>query len=751
MCLCLLAFVPLSSAQQIPDGFPVSTFPFTSQPLIDATVILPTSLQFGPDNRLYVSERDGLIDVFTVARFGDGEYRATAVETIDLIRRIQNHDDSGQPNFHQQRLVTGILVTGTAERPEIYVTSSDYREGWNQDVGVDVETRVDSNSGILSRLSWRGDRWERVDLVRGLPRSANQHATNGMALAEDGILYVAQGGVTNMGAPFTNLENYPEMMYSAAILTVDLKQITTPPFDLPTLDDPDRPGGNDENDPFGGNRGKNQAIITSDSPVQIFASGFRNPYDLVLTQAGQFYTTNNGANSGWGGYPLDCTDTIRSEVYPTDLATIHHITLGYYAGHPNPARAAADPRQCNYIAPADTDAQWLWEGSLNGIVEYTASNFDGALQGDLLVADYYGNILRMLINDAGDQIESGELLFTQFGNNPVDITAVGDEGGFPGTIWVAVIGSDRIQVFEPGDYAGGTILDPLGQVLDPSGDEDEDGFTNADELDNGTNPYSQGQRPSDVDNDGVSDQNDLNDDNDALSDLVDRFPLDPDDGAATTLPLTLTFDAGGSSGILGTGFTGLMTNGGIDYARLYDAERIIPGAAVGLLTIENIASGADDAARNTQRGAFQVGFTHEGAFTAQARIAAPFFDGVPAQPDQSIGFFIGTGDQDNYAKIVLNAVGLQVMVESGGQAVFTDFPLDLLDLPSIDLYLMVGDDGGLRAGYRAPTDEIVLLGEPQFPTWLQNRTVLAVGVIATSPQSTPFTGIWDFIDVRAGE
>ncbi len=54
-----------------------------------------TSLQFGPDGRLYVSQQNGLITAFTVVRRAGGDYRVTATETIDAIQSIPNHDDDG--------------------------------------------------------------------------------------------------------------------------------------------------------------------------------------------------------------------------------------------------------------------------------------------------------------------------------------------------------------------------------------------------------------------------------------------------------------------------------------------------------------------------------------------------------------------------------------------------------------------------------------------------------------------------------
>ena len=53
---------------------------------------------------------------------------------------------------------------------------------------------------------------------------------------------------------------------------------------------------------------------------------------------------------------------------------------------------------------------------------------------------------------------------------------------------------------------------------DPTLDEDGDGFDNADEIDNGTNPCSPADVPPDCDGDKTSDLNDPDDDNDGLPD-----------------------------------------------------------------------------------------------------------------------------------------------------------------------------------------------------------------------------------------
>jgi len=432
-----------------------------------------TSLQFGPDGKLYYSEMNGPIHVLDVQRNGKNKYVATHLETIDLVRTVMNHDDDGDQNPNlNKRLVTGILVAGSAANPIIYVASSDPRQGGGPPQASNGpngnDTNLDTNSGILHRLTKSGNGWKKQDMVRGLPRSEENHAPNGMVLDGNKLLLMS-GGHTNKGMPSYNFAVASEYALSAAVLEIDLGQIGNGTYDLPTLDDEDRPGANDENDPFGGNNGKNQAKLVANGPVSIFATGFRNAYDLTKTPTGKLYTFDNGPNTNWGGEPkADCKNELDNtgKKLPD---TLHLVTRGSYHGHPNPVRGnkgntfnqsnpqspievAANPEECNFKPSGQDGSLTSINDSTNGIDHYSAFNFGGAMLGDLIAVGFNQTVYRIELNGNGTAVTSKSELVEDFGKSPLDVDALGNDDPFPGTIWVGHLGASKISVLEPSDY-----------------------------------------------------------------------------------------------------------------------------------------------------------------------------------------------------------------------------------------------------------------------------------------------------------
>jgi hypothetical protein len=69
----------------------------------------PTSLQFGPDGRLYVAQQDGRIKAYTIVRRGPARYAVTETEEIDEIQAIRNYDDDGSSATDFSALVDAVL------------------------------------------------------------------------------------------------------------------------------------------------------------------------------------------------------------------------------------------------------------------------------------------------------------------------------------------------------------------------------------------------------------------------------------------------------------------------------------------------------------------------------------------------------------------------------------------------------------------------------------------------------------------
>lgn len=448
--------ISLEAAVNEPTAVPVN---FTTSSVSSTqTLQKPTTLQFGPDGKLYIGEMDGYIRIFDVTRNGPNNYTMTLDETILLIKDVINHNDDGTRNFQNKRLLTGIHVTGTAANPVIYAASSDPRQAAGPS-GRDSD--LDTNSGILHRLTKNGNNWTKLDLVRGLPRSEENHVPNGLVLVNNKI-YINIGGNTNEGVPSNNFAELPEYALSSATLEIDLAMIGETTYDIPTLDGPA-----DEFDPFGGHDGLNQAMLVENGPIEVFTSGLRNAYDIVYTEAGRFYIWDNGPNTGWGGQPGgDCLNVVNDQGSKSQDG-LHLISRGYYAGHPNPTRGSKsntfggqspiegpdNPIECQYQVPGPASgALTINNPSTNGLDEYTASNFGGAMKNDLIAIAFNKTLFRVQLNNAGNVVTSKSVLKGGLGQSPLDITTQGDNDVFPGTIWVADLFGDQLLVLEPADY-----------------------------------------------------------------------------------------------------------------------------------------------------------------------------------------------------------------------------------------------------------------------------------------------------------
>jgi glucose/arabinose dehydrogenase len=127
------------------------------------------------------------------------------------------------------------------------------------------------------------------DIITGLPVSDHDHAVNGLEFGDHGELYILVGGNTNAGVPGamsgSNLQK--EGLFSAAALVAYLGRDD---FDGHLLYDQVDDGN-----------------LIKGSGIEVFSSGLRNPYDLVLHSInGNIYATDNGPNTGYGKKSVGC-------------------------------------------------------------------------------------------------------------------------------------------------------------------------------------------------------------------------------------------------------------------------------------------------------------------------------------------------------------------------------------------------------------------------------------------------------------
>jgi hypothetical protein len=850
-----------------------------------------TSLMFGPDGRLYVAEYTGTIKIYTIDRIEGNNYTVTSAEFLTGLNNIKNHNDDGSTDTSTYREFTGLTVAGTPTNPIIYATSSDFRIGGGGG-GGNGDLGLDTNSGVITRFSWNGNTWDEVDLVRGLPRSEENHATNGLEFitvnGED-YLIVASGGHTNGGAPSINFAYTSEYALSAAILSVNLSMLNNMPvlndngrkyiYDIPTLDDPSRPNVNgitdpdiagydgvDINDPFGGNDGLNQAMVVTNGPVQIFSPGYRNAFDLVVTENGAVYCTDNGANGGWGGFPKNegmdpfnpaTNDYVLGEPGGNSatpdgemINNKDHLSLitldiqnysfgSFYGGHPNPTRA--NPTGAGlYINPDVTGntgavfrtmifdpdgsrtnstsnpsialpANWppvpvseanlqegdwrgpgisnpdgpddaiitTWGTNTNGIDEYTASNFNNAMKGDLLAGVNTGKLRRVELNADGSLKALTPSWASGLGGDALGVTCNSDSEIFPGTIWVVTL-NGKLIVLEPQDF--GICLQPNDAGYSPTADNDFDGYTNQDEIDNGNDICSGGSQPNDFDKDAggvlVSDLNDSDDDNDGILDSLDPFQLgDPltTGSDAFTLPVFNELFSSNTTlnGYSGLGFTGMMNNGLSNPNWLNWLDRRddpnapnpndVLGGAIGAMTMQ-MTSGTALGTTNNQEKGFQYGVQvnqNSGVFTVVGSLSnlntSLQLYGNSNAPNGELGIYIGDGTQSNYIKFVITPDGLTALQEIND---IDQTPINLAissqNRPNgaVNLYFVIDPsngeitleysfDAGARTFFGTINSQGNILSAIQ-----QSGTDLAVGLIGSSNATgVEVEGTWDFLNV----
>jgi glucose/arabinose dehydrogenase len=348
-----------------------------------------TTAEWGPDGRLYVGTYTGQIKVYT---FND-DYQVVNVQEINVLTNVSNNN------------ILGIAFNPYDTVPKIYVSHSQlYANGG----GAFPATQLSPYSGQVSILE--GPDFTTVTpLITGLPVSNHDHGVNGLQFDNNGDLYIAIGGNTNAGISNSNIGGLPESPFSAAILKAT---ISDPNFNgnieysLPGNFVPPA-GWNSSLDPADSQTWGDIATVNPGVGVSVYASGLRNPYDLVFTTSGNLYATENGPNAGFGDVSTSAaTQQPFTQSVPDEL---NLIVGGQYYGHPNRNRGVTDDRQNvynssltnepGYTAPIATST-----ASTNGLTEYRATAFGGGLRGNLLAQDWNDSLYSFTLSADGTQV-----------------------------------------------------------------------------------------------------------------------------------------------------------------------------------------------------------------------------------------------------------------------------------------------------------------------------------------------------------
>jgi glucose/arabinose dehydrogenase/cytochrome c553 len=424
-----------------------------------------TSLVIGPDHKLYANSIDGKIKKYNILNSG-----ALKLEHVY------------KPFGEEQKLSIGLAFdpASTSDSLIVWTTHSETSSGWVDFTNPTRTTDKTIWAGNIRRLhlsSTSDTILKNESIVTDLPRFGpnNENFANSIVFGPDGRLYIGQGANTGMGwcDCEENQEASREALLSGSILTLEQNKLPELlPLSVKTVD------GGGTYEPY-----------NEDAPLKIYATGIRNPYDLVWHSNGELYTTINGSG---GNENTPSSDPI-SNYYIPPYSKIHYsgsenipavidampdqddymarVEKNGYYGQPNPLRAeyvlnygdeSLDNFEYNGIAPDKNFRGFTYDFGPHvaptGIIEYISTTFKGKLKGCLIVARMGKNDLVVLKPGGAKndiiQDYDGSKLGLQINGGPLDLI----EDTKTGNIYVSGFGNNTITLFHPIEETSDVIL-----------------------------------------------------------------------------------------------------------------------------------------------------------------------------------------------------------------------------------------------------------------------------------------------------
>lgn len=449
------ANAPLRQMQDLTTTFVTGDMPEEVQSLVsfETTLLLDgfadgaggfTSVEFGPDGKLYVATITG--EIYRWAVNADGSVDKASKESLILdYLDAANGERRGIIGFtFDPDHPNTIWITDNAPIP---------RESKSFET-PEFSGRV-SKITLGANMAFTGVTAETY--ISGLPRSGGDHLTNSLefrtnpAAGQPGepahLLYLTQGSNTAAGGTDPAWGNRPERLLNASILEIDpSRSAPSGGFDVRTepltaASDPTTTFPSSAFNADGTYPGMYNPFA-ADAVLKIYATGVRNAYDLVWHSNGNLYVATNGTAAG-GKTPQDPDVALDTTIdnSPKEYDWLFTVQEGGYYGHPNPRQGyyimnggnpttGKDPNEVvagsdgnpttdgyavGVLPEANYDVNNIYSlgynRSANGSIEYTNSIFGSQFKGALLIAQFsVGDNIRVLQIGADGKITSDDVL-----------------------------------------------------------------------------------------------------------------------------------------------------------------------------------------------------------------------------------------------------------------------------------------------------------------------------------------------------
>lgn len=378
----------------------------------NVVVTQPTGVTIGNDGDLYVGTLQGRIHKITY------DHGSAVVQSMCYSEIFQDSKWKNKVGKVAQRSFLGIALDPRDVIPRPYVSASTifYHR---KDVPISTTNLNAWSNGAVERFKPSSIATKKKNpkqclehdknIVQGIPVANGDHSVNQVLFSQTGDLLIEVGGNTNMGLPNIKLGGNWESYFSGAILVAKVSRAGfkgTIPYTTPTNLRTAKPKNGYKD-------------------VDLYATGFRNPFGMTISRSGNIYATDNGPNPGFGDAASKCSEYDEAKVakapgvqnvpgggaWPGTGSSrntasrpdkILQIKKGKFYGHPNLQRSAIlGVNECAYIDPETGKTPppgkksppgnyehrlALIKSPTTGIIEYGGNEFCGKLRGTLIIS-----------------------------------------------------------------------------------------------------------------------------------------------------------------------------------------------------------------------------------------------------------------------------------------------------------------------------------------------------------------------------